>query len=64
MVLIHFMIYFGDEAAVHTWPYFVLNHLLGDWNAAGVLMMMGISQVLSAARAPEASSLLLFKKAA
>ena len=27
MVLVHFMIYFGDEAAVDTWTNFVLNHV-------------------------------------
>jgi uncharacterized membrane protein len=64
MVLIHFMIYFGNDAAIATWPYFILNHLLGDWGAAGFLMMMGISQVLSAARTPDAGALFLFKKAA
>ncbi len=40
--------YLGDAAAVDTWPYFFLNHVLGDWGAACFLMMMGMSQVLSA----------------
>lgn len=48
MVLIHFMVYFGDAAATSTWPYFFFNHVLGDWGAACFLMMMGMSQVLSA----------------
>ena len=64
MVLIHFMIYFGNEAAVRTWPYFILNHLLGDWGAAGFLMMMGVSQVLSAAKVADADAMYLFKKVA
>lgn len=64
MVLIHFVIYFGDEGAMNTWPYFVLNDLLADFGAAGFLTMVGISQVLSAARTPDAEALLLFKKAA
>lgn len=64
MVLIHFMIYFGNEAAVDTWPYLILNHLLGDWGAAGFLLMMGISQVLSAAKVADAGAVFLFKKAA
>jgi uncharacterized membrane protein len=48
MVMVHFMIYFGDSAAAKTWPYFFLNHVLGDWGAASFLMMMGMSQVFSA----------------
>ena len=64
MVLIHFVIYFGDEGAVNTWPYFILNDLLADFGAAGFLTMVGISQVLSAARTPDAGALFLFKKAA
>ncbi len=64
MVLIHFVIYFSNEPATHTWVYFTFNDLLGDWGAAGFLMMMGISQVLSAAKTPNASPRVLFKKAA
>jgi uncharacterized membrane protein len=63
MVLIHFMIYWGNAAAMDSWLYFALNDLLGDWGAAGFLMMMGISQVLSAAKAPTAAEIVLFKKA-
>jgi uncharacterized membrane protein len=49
MVLVHFMVYLGDATkATTTWPYFFLNHVLGDWGAACFLMMMGMSQVLSA----------------
>jgi uncharacterized membrane protein len=50
MVLVHFMIYFGDSRAADTWLYFFFNHMLGDWGAAAFLMMMGMSQVLSADR--------------
>jgi uncharacterized membrane protein len=64
MVLIHFVIYFGDAGAMNTWPYFILNDLLADFGAAGFLTMVGISQVLSAARTPDADALFLFKKAA
>lgn len=64
MVLIHFVIYFGDEGAMNTWPYFVLNDLLADFGAAGFLTMVGISQVLSAVKTPDAGALFLFKKAA
>ncbi|MBK8048065.1 MAG: DUF1624 domain-containing protein [Anaerolineales bacterium] len=63
MVLVHFIIYFGDSTAMRSWLYFALNHLLADWGAAGFLMMMGISQVLSAAKTPDASEWFLFKKA-
>lgn len=64
MVLVHFIIYFGNEAASHTWLYFIFNHLLGDWGAGGFLMMMGVSQVLSAAKRPEVPSRFLFNKVA
>lgn len=63
MVLIHFVIYWGNEAATHTWLYFTFNDMLGDWGAAGFLMMMGISQVLSAAKSTDMPEILLFKKA-
>lgn len=47
MVVIHFIIYFGDAQAVTTWLYFGFNHLLGDWGASSFLIIMGISQVFS-----------------
>jgi len=47
MVVIHFIIYFGDAQAANTWLYFAFNHLLGDWGASCFLMMMGLSQVFS-----------------
>jgi uncharacterized membrane protein len=50
MVLVHFMVYFGDSRAADTWLYFFFNHVLGDWGAGAFLMMMGMSQVLSADR--------------
>jgi uncharacterized membrane protein len=62
MVLVHFMVYFGDSAAMNTWPYFLLNHVLGDWGAACFLMMMGMSQVLSADKRA-VDSLTLFQRA-
>lgn len=31
MVLVHFMIFYGNDGAANTWPYFILNHILGDW---------------------------------
>lgn len=63
MVVVHCVIYFGDTTAQHSWIYFILNHLLADWGAAGFLMMMGISQVLSAAKNTDAGEWFLFKKA-
>jgi uncharacterized membrane protein len=63
MVLIHFMVYFGDTAAVNTWLYFCLNHILGDWGAGGFLMIMGISQVLSGRKHTDLGCRLLFKRA-
>jgi uncharacterized membrane protein len=50
MVLVHFMVYFGDSKAKDSLLYFSFNHILGDWGAAAFLLMMGMSQVLSAHR--------------
>jgi uncharacterized membrane protein len=50
MVLVHFMVYYGDSRAADTGLYFFFNHVLGDWGAGAFLMMMGMSQVLSADR--------------
>lgn len=62
MVLVHFMIYYGNEAAEHTLLYFFLNDGLADWGAAVFLMMMGMSQVLSAHRRAETDPWLTFKR--
>lgn len=64
MVVVHFIIFFGNAAATHTWLYFTANHLLADWGAAAFLMLMGLSQVLSAARKSGVSEIVLFNKAA
>ena len=61
MVLVHFMIFFGNAGAVGTWPYFIFNHMLGDWGAACFLMLMGMSQVLSKKKVTD--NKLLFKQA-
>lgn len=61
MVMVHFMIFFGNEASVDTWPYFFFNHVLGDWGAACFLMLMGMSQVIS--KKKNTDNTLLFKKA-
>ncbi len=63
MVLVHFMIYYGNDGAMDTWPYFILNHLLGDWGAACFLMMMGCSQVLSGQKHENDGNPVLFKRA-
>ena len=63
MVLVHFMIYFGNHAAVSTWPYFILQHGLAGWGAAAFLMMMGMSQVLSSKKLEAPDNMLLFKRA-
>ena len=47
MVLDHFQLYFGNDAAAGSWPYFLFEHALGDWGAACFLMIMGMSQALS-----------------
>ncbi len=63
MVLVHFMIFYGNDGAVDTWPYFILNHVLGDWGAACFLMMMGMSQVLSGRKHESEGNWILFKRA-
>ncbi len=63
MVLVHFMIYFGNEASADTWSYFMFNHGLGDWGAAGFLVMMGASQVLSWRKHADMSERVLLKRA-
>lgn len=63
MVLCHFIIYYGDEVAAHTWMYFFLDEGLGGWGAAAFLMMMGMSQVLSANRMKNPDNRLLLKRA-
>jgi uncharacterized membrane protein len=50
MVLIHFGLYYGNVEATHNFIIFFLSHGLADWGAAIFLMMMGMSQVLSAKR--------------
>ena len=62
MVMIHFMIYFGDTEAVNTWLYLSLNHIFGDWGASGFLIIMGISQVLSGQKHMDLNQHLLFKR--
>lgn len=63
MVPCHFMVCYGNEAAAGTLVYFVLNDTMGDWGAAAFLMMMGMSQALSAERMANQDNRLLFKRA-
>jgi uncharacterized membrane protein len=63
MVLLHFGIYFGNEEADRHFLMIFFNHCLGDWGAAAFLMMMGMSQVLSAKRMEKPDNRLLFKRA-
>ncbi|NPU83670.1 MAG: DUF1624 domain-containing protein [Syntrophaceae bacterium] len=62
MVMVHFMVYLVDAASADTWPYFFLNHILADWGASCFLMMMGMSQVLSARRHAGEDNRLIFKR--
>jgi len=62
MVLVHFMIYFGNPAAMNTWLYFSLNHIMGDLGASGFLLIMGISQVLSGRKHADLEHRLIFKQ--
>jgi uncharacterized membrane protein len=63
MVLVHFVVYWGDSDAVNTLPYFFLNHVIADWGAAGFLMMMGMSQVFSAQRHEGENKVAAFQRA-
>jgi uncharacterized membrane protein len=63
MVLVHFTIYYCDEAAADTFTVFFFGDVLADWGAAAFLMMMGISQVLSEGRTGRPDNRLLFKRA-
>jgi len=63
MVLVHFGIFYGNEDAAHSFAIFFFDHILADWGAAAFLMMMGMSQVLSAKRIGKPDNRLLFKRA-
>lgn len=63
MVLVHFGIFYGNEDVAYSYSIFFLDHILAEWGAAAFLMMMGMSQVLSAKRIGKPDNWLLFKKA-
>ena len=63
MVLVHFVIAYSSEEATNSFLYFFFDDALADWGAASFLLMMGISQVLSAKRVGDVDNLLLFKRA-
>ena len=50
MILIHCVIAYGDAPASESLLYFILDHLIGDLAATWFLLMVGMSQVLSADR--------------
>ena len=62
MIIIHFMIAYGDEKAAESLLYFVLDHLIGDLGATWFLLMVGMSQVLSTDRKRGAGELNMMKK--
>jgi uncharacterized membrane protein len=47
MVLVHFLIYYGNEAAMGSMLYFVMNNVLGNVGAAGFLALAGMSHPLA-----------------
>jgi uncharacterized membrane protein len=63
MVLVHFTLHYGTEEAADSFTTFFFGDVLADWGAAAFLMMMGISQVLSARRIRKPENRLLFKRA-
>jgi uncharacterized membrane protein len=50
MIIIHFMIAYGNEKASESLLHFIFDHLIGDLGATWFLLMVGMSQVLSASR--------------
>ena len=63
MIVIHFMVYFGNAEAVNHWLYFSLNHILGDCGASCFLIILGLSQVLSGQKHSDLNNHVLFKRA-
>jgi len=63
MIMCHFMIGYGDAEAVESLPYFILDQFIGDFGATWFLLMVGMSQVLSADRRKEVGEFNLMKKA-
>ena len=63
MVLVHFVYHYGNEAASHSFLSFFFSDVLADWGAAAFLMVMGISQALSARRMEKPDNRLLFRRA-
>ncbi len=63
MVLVHFTYHYGNGEAAGTFIYFFFSDVLADWGAAAFLMMMGISQALSANRMKDLDNRLLFRRA-
>jgi uncharacterized membrane protein len=47
MVLVHYMIYYGNEKAMESMLYFVLSDGLGNVGAAGFLVLSGMSHALA-----------------
>lgn len=63
MILCHYMIAYGDALAAESIPYFILDHVIGDFGACWFLLIVGVSQALSSNRKEETSKLTLMKKA-
>jgi len=63
MILCHVMIAYGDAEAVESLPYFVLDHFVGDFAATWFLLLVGMSQVLSANRKMGMTEFRLMKRA-
>jgi uncharacterized membrane protein len=47
MVLVHFMVFYGNEAAMESILYFALSDLIGNGGAAGFLALAGMSHALA-----------------
>ena len=63
MIIIHCMIAYGDTRASESLLYFFFDHVIGGLGATWFLLMVGISQVLSAGRKKSADEFNLMKKA-
>ena len=63
MIIIHFMIAYGNAQAAESLLYFILDHLIGDLGATWFLLMVGMSQALSGDRKKGLDEINQMKKA-
>ena len=62
MVLAHFTVFYSTEASADSFIPFFFEYMLAGWGAGAFLMMMGMSQALSARKLEGRDTMLLFRK--